>query len=246
MNIIPAIDLRSGKCVRLHQGDFERQTTYDRNPLSLALEYQAMGLQELHVVDLDGAKAGRQQNQKTIEAIVGAAASSVQLGGGIREESEIRTWFDAGVERVVIGSLAVTEPKTVMGWLRSFGATRIVLALDVRIDSDGVPLLATHGWTKTTNVSLWSLIDTYLPTGMSQILCTDISRDGAMAGPNLKLYEEIGARYPTVLLQASGGIRGIADIEALQASGTHSAICGRALLDRKITAAEVASFLRAA
>ncbi|MDA0680720.1 MAG: 1-(5-phosphoribosyl)-5-[(5-phosphoribosylamino)methylideneamino]imidazole-4-carboxamide isomerase [Proteobacteria bacterium] len=246
MNIIPAIDLREGRCVRLRQGDFERQTTYTSDPVSIALEYQAMGLQKLHVVDLDGAKAGRQQNQETIAAIVGAATSAIQLGGGIRDESEIRTWLDAGVERVVVGSLAVEEPQTVKTWLRIFGVARIVLALDVRLDKSGIPLLATHGWVRTTEKSLSSIIDTYLPAGALQILCTDISRDGAMAGPNLPLYKDLAARYPNVFLQASGGVRSIEDIEALRATGVDDAICGRALLDSKITAVEVEKFLRVA
>jgi len=158
----------------------------------------------------------------------------------------IDTWLDSGVDRCVIGSLAVTHPDKVRDWLSRYGPERIVLALDVRLDDRGTPLLATHGWTRTSDVSLWHCVDDYVAAGLSQVLCTDVSRDGALSGPNLTLYEEFAGRYPGIGLQASGGIRHVADLEALQKTGAGAAITGRALLDGRITAKEISPFLQSA
>ena len=246
MNVIPAIDLRAGQCVRLYQGDFDQQTTYSKEPVSLAREYEAMGFDELHIVDLDGAQSGQQQNQKIIREVVETGNLIIQLGGGIRTDVQIESWFDSGIARVVIGSLAVTQPYRVRNWLANYGPERIVLALDVNVDEDGVPRVATHGWRKTQDVTLWQCIDRYLPAGLRHLLCTDISRDGALTGPNLGLYTELVDRYPGIQLQASGGVHDIDDLTALRKIGARAAITGRALLDGKITAQEIGTFLPAA
>ena len=240
MKVIPAIDLRGGRCVRLLHGDFDRETHYSDAPADVARNFSGMGFDYLHVVDLDGARDGSQKNAASVVEIA-ATPMTIQIGGGVREASTVSRWLAAGAARVVVGSLAVTEPDTVKAWLREFSPDRIVLALDVKL-VDGTPLLATHGWTQTSDLDLYACIDTYLDVGLHHVLCTDVSRDGALSGPNVELYGEIKARYPSIELQASGGVSGIQDLDALAGAGADSAITGRALLDGRITAEEIASF----
>ncbi|RLA26022.1 MAG: 1-(5-phosphoribosyl)-5-[(5-phosphoribosylamino)methylideneamino]imidazole-4-carboxamide isomerase [Gammaproteobacteria bacterium] len=246
MKIIPAIDLRQGQCVRLFQGDFDRQTIYGKDPVALAGSYQTMGFSNLHIVDLDGARSGQQENQAIIRSIIDSSELAVQVGGGIRSAQQLESWLDAGVARVVIGSLAIIRPRLVSEWLVSYGPEKIVLALDVTLDETGTPQLATHGWTRPGNITLWQCIDTYLDVGLQHVLCTDISRDGAMTGPNIELYAQLIGKYPQIQLQASGGVRDINDLKALDRIGLPAAISGRALLDGKIDSTELTTFLPAA
>ncbi len=243
MKIIPAIDLHEGKCVRLYKGDFDRVTHYSDRPLDVARAYAAMNVDALHIVDLDGARTGSQQNARVVQSLCAQTPLAVQLGGGIRTGERVRQWLDNGVARCVIGSVAVTQSEHVASWFDEFGADRIVLALDVTMDDAG-PVLATHGWTRSSGLALWELLDHYASIGAQHLLCTDIGRDGAMTGPNFDLYAEIVRRYPEVRLQASGGVRNIADIERLGRIGVPAAITGKALLDGKISAAEVDAFLQ--
>jgi len=242
VNVIPAIDLQDRHCVRLYQGDFAQATEYSSDPLAVARAFAEMEATDLHIVDLDGARSGTQQNRQLISAIVAESRLAIQLGGGIRDRNTVSRWLSAGVNRCVIGSLAVTAPEAVKSWLAAVGPEQIVLALDVNIDSDGIPMLTTHGWTRPNATSLYDCIDNYLDAGLRHVLCTDVSRDGAMAGPNLQLYAAIMTRYPDLRLQASGGVRDIHDLAALRNLGIPAAITGRALLDGKITATEMASF----
>ena len=244
MKLIPAIDLRGGKCVRLFQGDFDRQTDYSDDPLGVARRFTELNVRDLHVVDLDGARTGDPVNRPIVEAIARESQLAVQVGGGIRDAKAISDWIEHGVSRCVIGSAAVSEPDLVLGWLRDFGPERLVLALDVRIDEDGLPRLATHGWTQTSETTLFDSITHYRSAGLRHVLCTDVSRDGAMSGPNLALYQEILRRFPGLELQASGGVRHAADLTALRNAGIPAAISGRALLDGAITPEEVAAFQR--
>ena len=244
MKVIPAIDLKDGKCVRLFQGRFTEVTTFSEQPPEIAQQYASLRTTDLHVVDLDGARSGQQANREAIRAIVAKTQMDIQLGGGIRDEKTIESWFSAGVARCVIGSAAVTEPENVRKWLQRYGGDRIVLALDVQIRDDGIPLLTTHGWTQATDTTIFDAIDGYCDVGLKHVLCTDVSRDGAMAGPNLQLYGEILRRFPALLLQASGGVRDVADLAALREAGMPAAITGRALLEGAITAEEVRSFLQ--
>lgn len=244
MNVIPAIDLRGGRCVRLFQGEFDRETEYSRDPAGVARRFANLGVQDLHIVDLDGARGGQQRNQAIVKTIAAGSPLSVQLGGGIRDRCTVAAWLEAGVARCVIGSMAVSEADTVKEWLAAFGPERIVLALDVRIDESGTPMLSTHGWEKTSGLSLWDCVDDYLPNGLRHVLCTDVSRDGAMSGPNIDLYTEFRQRFGDIELQASGGVRGVGDLHALRESGAAAAISGRALLDGKLSGAEVRSFQR--
>ena len=244
MNIIPAIDLKEGQCVRLLQGEFDRKTVYSDDPVSVAAAFSQFECANLHIVDLDGAKSGNQANRDLIRRIRSTTDFTIQVGGGIRDTADIDYWIETGIDRVVIGSAAVLDKPAVTNWFNIYGADRMVLALDVRIGSDEIPYVSTHGWTKDTSETLWQCIDEYLRCGLRHVLCTDISRDGAMSGPNLDLYRQIMARYPGIALQASGGVRNIDDLEALEKTGAHGAITGRALLDGKITKREIQSFLR--
>lgn len=246
MHVIPAIDIQGGQCVRLYQGDFSRRTVYDHAPAELASSLEARGFRFLHVVDLDGAKSGEQANRDLVRTIAENSGLSVQLGGGIRDQQRIENWLQAGVDRCIIGSQAVSNPSLVRQWLQRYGSERIVLALDVRLDPDGTPWLMTHGWTRNSATSLWQCVDQYLEAGLQQVLCTDVERDGAMRGPNLDLYRQFLCRYPALQLQASGGVRDGADLDALQQLGASAAITGRSLLDGRISDEEIRKFLPAA
>jgi phosphoribosylformimino-5-aminoimidazole carboxamide ribotide isomerase len=246
MNIIPAIDMKNGSCVRLFQGDFDQQTEYSKDPSAIAQKFEDMGFSQLHMVDLDGARSGEQKNQDSVGRIASETGFTLQLGGGIRDARTLAAWFDTGIDRCVIGSLAVTEADTVKSWFREFGPDRIVLALDVRLKDGNTPMLSTHGWTRESAISLWQCVDNYDSAGLKHVLCTDIGRDGALMGPNVALYREFVERHPEIHLQASGGVRHIGDLDDLRSVGASAAITGRALLDGRISHEEVSSFLRAA
>ncbi len=242
MNIIPAIDLRDGACVRLYKGDFARQTHYSSDPLSVARGFHQLGFRYLHVVDLDGARSGEQLNHKTVSKLVRDSGLDVQLGGGIRNRENVSLWLNAGVQRLVIGSVAILNSDDVITWMQEFGADRFVLALDCQCDEDGTPWLTTYGWTQRTDLTLWDCLDRYTGVGLQHVLCTDVSRDGAMGGPSIALYREFLTRYPQLQLQASGGVRHIRDLTKLRSIGAAGAITGRALLDGCISAEEISSF----
>jgi phosphoribosylformimino-5-aminoimidazole carboxamide ribotide isomerase len=243
MLLIPAIDLRHGRCVRLYQGDFGAETRYEHEPHELLLRYRGLGASWLHVVDLDGAKDGVLANRSVIVALASQRAVRLQVGGGVRSAAVIDDLLRKGVERVVVGSAAVERPEDVAGWFARFGADRICLALDVRMDSEGEPRVRTHGWTEGTAVSLWEAISRF-PTGtVKHVLCTDIERDGAMSGPNLNLYRTAMSRFPRLAWQASGGVRNAADLEALAQIGVAAAVSGKALLEERITPEELRPFL---
>jgi len=246
MRIIPAIDLKDGKCVRLFKGDFDQTTEYSSDPAAIGRRFSALDVEDLHVVDLDGARSGTQQNAPIVTEIARESGLQVQLGGGIRSREDVARWLENGVARCVVGSIAVNEPGRVKEWIAEFGGDAVVLALDVKLDDAGIPLLTTHGWTRDSEVSLWACLDAYSDAGAIHVLCTDVSRDGAMSGPNFALYAEILQRYHTLQLQASGGVRNVDDLEMLRELGLPAAITGRALLDGEITDAEVASFRQGA
>lgn len=244
MRIIPAIDLKDGICVRLLKGDFDKVTEYSSNPVEVGARFSALDVEDLHIVDLDGARTGAQRNHSIVSEIARDTGLGIQLGGGIRTRDDVAAWLSSGVTRCVVGSVAIRDPATVMSWIEEFGSDAIVLALDVKLADSGLPMLTTQGWTEDTGTSLWECINAYDNAGVSHVLCTDVARDGAMSGPNFSLYVEILQRYPTLQLQASGGVRDIDDLELLREIGAPAAITGRALLDGAITAAEVAAFQR--
>lgn len=235
MQLIPAIDLLDGEVVRLRQGDFTRRTGYDQDPRDLAEAYAQEGANVLHVVDLNAARDDAGNNCEIVKRLAKIPALSVQCGGGIRRESDVLRLFDAGVARIVVGSLAVREPERVRAWLRLFGSERVVLALDVRLNEGGEPEVLSHGWRESSGVSLWSLLETYVRSDLQHVLCTDVSRDGMLSGPNIDLYREVLNRYPGLMLQASGGIGSVDDMHALQKAGLPAAILGRALLEGRVS-----------
>ena len=243
MLLIPAIDLRQGRCVRLLHGDFAAETRYEATPRALLATYRSYGATWLHVVDLDGAREGALANRELIADLAGDSGVRLQVGGGIRTSAAIAEWLDCGVSRVVIGSAAVERPGEVAEWIRRFGSERVCLALDVRLDETQVPRVHTRGWTKGTSSSLWATLERYPGGLVRHVLCTDIGRDGALTGPNLELYTAALARYPAIAWQASGGVRDAADLAALAALGLTAAVSGKALLERRIRAEELRPFL---
>jgi len=246
MQLIPAIDLRAGRCVRLLQGDFGAETRYAPDPEQLARGYRALGAGWLHVVDLDGARDGARANAPVIAALAALGTPQLQVGGGVRCPQAITELLDAGVARVVIGSAALECPETVAAWLAHFGAQRLCLAFDVRTETDGVPRVRTHGWTRASGLTLWEALGRYRGGSIRHVLCTDIGRDGALTGPNLDLYRTALARFPDLAWQASGGVRDAADLAALALIGVAAAVSGRALLEQRISHEELRPFLPAA
>lgn len=243
MRLIPAIDLKSGRCVRLYQGDFDAETRYPVEPLDLARRYRDLGADWLHIVDLDGAKDGVGGNFSIIEDLAGLPGLKLQVGGGLRDAASIQRMINAGVSRVVIGSAAVTQAQETAGWFDTFGSQRITLAFDIRFNELAIPCLATHGWRTQSHLSLWQAVDRYAPNGLTHVLCTDVNRDGALNGPNLELYQEALGKYPAIEWQASGGIRDAADLQALAGIGVGAAISGKALLEGRIPIEELQAFL---
>lgn len=245
MELTPAIDLRDGRCVRLLQGDFERETRYSVDPVELAAQYRDLGARTLHIVDLDGAKQGVPVNLPVIRRMRAAAGVDVQVGGGIRARASLEEALEVAA-RAVIGSLAVSEPQLVASWLTEFGPERLTLALDVRLREDGTPMIATHGWTRASTLSLEDAIDRFAAVGLKHVLCTDIERDGALSGPNVELYRDCVRRWPGIEFQASGGVRDVDDLTALAATGVAATVSGKALLEGRLTPEEIRPFLRGA
>jgi phosphoribosylformimino-5-aminoimidazole carboxamide ribotide isomerase len=245
MRLIPSIDLRGGRCVRLLKGDFDAETRYDLDPRDLLRRYASLGAEWLHIVDLDGARDGELANRALIGELAALSAVRIQMGGGVRSAAVIDDLFGAGVARVVVGSAAVDAPADTAEWLRHYGGERVCLGFDVALDEAGVPRLRTHGWRTATSRSLWDAVDAYLPAGLTHVLCTDIARDGALGGPNVALYAEATRRYPHIAWQASGGVSGAADLAQLAASGAAAAISGKALLENRLSTEELQPYLRA-
>jgi len=229
--LYPAIDVRDGRVVRLHQGDYAQETRYEAEPLALATRYAEAGAKWLHLIDLDAARYGGYTLAPLLRAITTSSWMRVQTGGGVRSEADVEAILDAGADRVVVGSLAVKEPEQVIGWFRRFGTERITIALDVRQAGDGGWELPVAGWTEASGARLEPVLERYAGAGLRHLLCTDVSRDGTMAGPNLDLYRHLHAIAPQVQVQASGGIRDIADIVAADGVGCSGAVLGKALIE---------------
>ena len=236
--LYPAIDVRDGRVVRLQQGDYARETRYADDPFELASRYAAQGATWLHLVDLDAARDGGYAQLDLLARIKAATTLKVQTGGGIRDDAGVDALFTAGADRIVVGSLAIREPDRVKGWLARYGAERVTLALDASCNADGEWQLPSHGWTRASGASLLALLDEYLEAGARHVLCTDIARDGMLAGPALELYGQLMARAPQVQLQASGGIRSVDDIREAAGLGCSGVVLGKALLDGRFTLAE--------
>ncbi|XOV79042.1 MAG: 1-(5-phosphoribosyl)-5-[(5-phosphoribosylamino)methylideneamino]imidazole-4-carboxamide isomerase [Aestuariibacter sp.] len=231
--IIPAIDLIDGNVVRLFQGDYGQKTEYKIDPVDVVNKYADAGANWLHIVDLTGAKDTSKRQISLIKRMVATNRMQFQAGGGIRCKADVEQLLACGVERVVIGSLAVKAPEQVLSWVREFGPEKIVLALDINIDAQGNRMIATHGWQEDSGVQLDVLLNDYLEAGIQHVLCTDISRDGTLQGANNQLYADLVTQFPSISWQASGGIGSLDDIQQLQPTKVQNVILGRALLEGK-------------
>lgn len=229
IELIPAIDIIGGCCVRLTKGDYDARKTYDKHPEDIAKRFEDMGVKRLHVVDLDGAKAAHIVNLEALERITTATNLVVDFGGGIKQESDLRAAFDHGAAMVTLGSIAATQPETVLQWAETFGADRFIAGADAQ---DG--RIRTHGWLKDGGMTLREFIVFYMQHGITRILCTDISKDGTLSGPNTDLYRSIMQEFPACRLIASGGVGCTADIEALDAAGIPSVVFGKAFYEGRI------------
>ena len=234
IELIPAIDLIDGKCVRLTKGDYDRKTVYNDDPVSQALEFQRLGFRRLHIVDLDGAKSKHIVNDDVLKAITQATDLIVDFGGGIKSEDDIEKAFKAGAHMVTIGSVAVTEPDMFMNWLGKYGAEKIILGADVR---NG--MVSINGWKEDSSEELLPFLEKYISAGVCNVLCTEISKDGTLAGPATDLYRKVMAQYPHMHLIASGGVSCNADIHRLHENGIPAVVFGKAYYEGKIDIKEL-------
>lgn len=234
IELIPAIDLIDGKCVRLTKGDYDQKTIYNEDPVSQAMEFQSLGFRRLHIVDLDGAKSKHIVNDAVLKAITQATDLIVDFGGGIKSTEDIEKAFMAGAHMVTIGSVAVTEPELFMGWLHKYGAEKIILGADVR---NG--MVSINGWKEDSSEALLPFLEKYVNAGVRNVLCTEISKDGTLAGPATELYRKVMAQYPNLHLIASGGVSCNADIQQLDENGIPAVVFGKAYYEGKIDIKEL-------
>ena len=234
IELIPAIDIIDGKCVRLTKGDYDQKTIYNEDPVSQAIEFQRLGFRRLHIVDLDGAKSKHIVNDAVLKAITQATDLTVDFGGGIKSEADIEKAFVAGAHMVTIGSVAVTEPETFLGWLSKYGADRIILGADVR---NG--MVSINGWKEDSSEALLPFLEKYINAGVRNVLCTEISKDGTLAGPAIELYRKVMNQYPHLHLIASGGVSCNADICQLEKNGIPAVVFGKAYYEGKIDIKEL-------
>lgn len=234
IELIPAIDIIDGKCVRLTKGDYDQKTIYNEDPVSQAIEFQRLGFRRLHIVDLDGAKSKHIVNDAVLKAITQATDLTVDFGGGIKSEADIEKAFVAGAHMVTIGSVAVTEPDTFLGWLSKYGADRIILGADVR---NG--MVSINGWKEDSSEALLPFLEKYINAGVRNVLCTEISKDGTLAGPAIELYRKVLNQYPHLHLIASGGVSCNADICQLENNGIPAVVFGKAYYEGKIDIKEL-------
>lgn len=237
MQIIPAIDLIDGKCVRLTQGDYNQKTIYNEDPVAVAASFEAAGLQRLHLVDLDGAKAGKVTNWKVLENIAAATDLTIDFGGGIKTASDVQIVLDSGAKYATIGSIAVKNESLFSEWIQKYGAEKFLLGADVKNE-----LITIGGWLETTERSVFDFIELYQQKGIYNIFCTDVSKDGLLQGPSLPLYQEIIRRFPALNFIASGGVSSLEDLRQLQQIGCSAAIVGKAIYEGKISLEALSKF----
>jgi len=237
MQIIPAIDIIEGKCVRLTEGDYAQKKIYNEDPLEVAKQFEGVGLMRLHLVDLDGAKAGKVINWKVLEKIANKTGLVIDFGGGIKTEVTLKTVLDTGATYATIGSLAVKESAIFEEWIERFGAAVFMLGADVHAEK-----IAVGGWLEKTEIDVYDFIGSYMNKGVTQIFCTDIQKDGKLEGPSIELYQKILQLYPSLQLIASGGVSQLKDLEELRTLGCSAAIVGKAIYENKISLLELSSF----
>lgn len=239
MELIPAIDLIDGRCVRLTQGDYEKTKVYSENPIDMAKRYADSGVRRLHVVDLDGAKAKEPCNLRVLEQIATVTSLDIEWGGGIKSTDALCSAINAGASRVICGSVAVDNRELFAQWLQEYGSHRVILGADVRNGK-----VATHGWLKDGGVGVEELVESFLPCGLSQLICTDITKDGMMQGPNFPLYKDLQERYPMVNVTLSGGISSMRDIQQAHEMGLRAVIIGKAIYEGSITLNDLEQWLQ--
>lgn len=238
MIVIPAIDIIDGKCVRLTKGDYNQKTIYNEDPLEVALQFEDAGLKRLHLVDLDGAKAGEVKNWKVLEKISGKTSLVIDFSGGINTQKSLEITFNSGATYASIGSIAVKDEFTFSGWLLAFGADRFIIGADVKNE-----IIVIKGWTETTSLTVFDLISTYKTKGVKQFFCTDVNKDGLLQGPATDLYKKIMNEHPSIDLIASGGIAALKEIEELREAGCSGAIIGKAIYENRVSLNDLKRFL---
>ena len=238
IELIPAIDIIDGKCVRLSQGDYNTQKVYNESPLEVAKEFEANGIRRLHVVDLDGAKSSHIVNYKVLDQIAGHTSLTIDFGGGIKTDEDLTIAFEYGAQMVTLGSIAVKNPDLFKSWLHKYGAERIILGADVKDNR-----ISVNGWKEESQQELLPFLTDYTQEGIRKVLCTDISRDGMLQGPSIELYKQIMAQFPDMHLIASGGVSGLDDIIRLDEAGIPAVVFGKALYEGRITLKDLNRFM---
>ena len=238
IEIIPAIDIIEGKCVRLSQGDYAQKTIYNENPLEVAKMFQDTGIRRLHLVDLDGAKAHHIVNYKVLETIATNTSLVIDFGGGLKSDDDLRIAFECGANMITGGSIAAKNPEIFINWIQQFGAEKIILGADVHNEK-----IAVGGWLETTNLDLLPYINNYVEKGISKVICTDISKDGMLQGTSVELYKKILAQFPDLYLIASGGVSNMNDILLLAENNVPAVITGKAIYEGKITLKEMSIYI---
>ncbi len=237
MQIIPAIDIIEGKCVRLTQGDYSQKKIYNEHPLEVAKEFEDAGLQRLHLVDLDGAKEGKVKNWKVLETLASKTLLVIDFGGGIKTEKDVSIVFESGAALATIGSLAVKDKELFVSWLQQYGADKFLLGADVKDEK-----IAIHGWQETSDVWIYDFLEDYIQHGIQQVFCTDVSKDGMLKGAAVDLYKNILSKFPELFLIASGGVSSMDDLDDLQNTGCKGAIVGKAIYEGRIGLNELKKF----
>ena len=239
IEIIPAIDVIDGKCVRLSQGDYDTKKIYNESPVEVAKEFEAAGIQRLHMVDLDGAKQGKIINLKTLEAVASQTTLKIDFGGGIKTTRDVESVLNAGATFFNIGSIAVKQPELVETWIQQFDADKILLGADVKDEN-----IMIHGWQQSANINIFNYISAYINKGIKNIFCTDISKDGLLQGTSTGLYKKILEAFPQLHLIASGGVSAITDVEDLDIIGCSGVIIGKALYEGRIQLSQLKKYLQ--
>lgn len=238
MEIIPAIDIIEGKCVRLTHGDYSQKKIYNEHPLEVAKEFEDAGLKRLHLVDLDGAKAGSVKNWKVLEAVAGKTSLIIDFGGGVKSEKDVQILFESGAALATIGSIAVKDEETLLSWIKKYGPERFLLGADVKKER-----ITISGWTEQTDIWVYDFMEKFIEQGLTNIFCTDVSKDGALQGPSVDLYKKILERMSEIKLIASGGVSSVDDLYQLQEIGCAGAIIGKAIYENRIQLFELKPFL---
>ena len=234
MQIIPAIDIIDGKCVRLEQGNYDRVTLYHKEPLEVAKKFEDAGLKRLHLVDLDGAKEGSIKNWKVLETVAGKTSLIIDFGGGIKTEKDVAIVFDSGAAFATVGSIAVKNEEELVKWLLKFGTNKFLLGADVKNEK-----ITVSGWQEETKIWIYDFIQKYINQGVNQIFCTEVSKDGKLEGPAVDLYKNIISKFPELFFIASGGVSSVKDLEELRDIGCKGAIVGKAIYEKRITLDEL-------